>query len=114
MRCRSPLRTSVACASARPSSPGEPTCLMDESPEARDQLADLVRRKLAALTGLGSLDDLDLELLGPGEVLCGELEPGARDPLDPLVRPITVGEAVVVVRILAALAGVGSRPHPVH
>jgi len=73
-------------------------------PQPGNQLAHLVCRELPALAGLGSLDDLDLELLRPGQVLGGDAEPCARHLLDPIVGPVAVGEAVVVVRILAAFA----------
>ena len=50
--------------------------------------------QLAALAGLGALDDLDLQLLGPHQVLRGHAEPRGGHLLDPVVRPVAVGEAV--------------------
>ena len=62
-------------------------------PQPRDQVGHLVRRELAALAGLGALDDLDLQLLGPGQVLGGDAEPGRGHLLDPVVGPVAVGAA---------------------
>ena len=50
----------------------------------------LAAGQLAALAGLRALGDLDLELVGAGEVRGGHAEPGRRDLLDPGV----VGAAV--------------------
>ena len=49
-------------------------------PQPRDQGGHLVRGELAALAGLGALDDLDLQLLGPREILGGHAEAGATPP----------------------------------
>ena len=62
--------------------------------------------QLAALAGLGALGDLDLELVGAGEVRGGHAEPGRGDLLDPRVVAPAVRARHVPGRILAALAGV--------
>ena len=62
--------------------------------------------QLAALAGLGALGDLDLELVGAGEVGRGHAEPGRGDLLDPGVVALAVRARRVPGRVLAALAGV--------
>src|SRR4029077_10047355 len=47
-----------------------------------DVIGDLASRQLPALAGLGSLRDLDLDLLGAGEVLGGDPEAAGGDLLD--------------------------------
>jgi hypothetical protein len=71
--------------------------------QPRDQLGDLVGRELAALAGLGALDDLDLQLLRANQIFGGHPEAGRGHLLDPVVRPVAVAGRQVVVRILAAL-----------
>ena len=68
--------------------------------------------QLAALARLGALGDLDLELVGPGEVRGGHAEPRRRDLLDPRVAPAAVGVRHVPRRVLAALAGVRGATGP--
>ena len=58
--------------------------------EPRDQLGDLVRRELAAFARLGALDDLDLQLFRPHQVLGGDAEARRGDLLDPVVGPVAV------------------------
>ena len=55
-------------------------------PQPRDELGHLVRRQLPALTRLGALHDLDLQFLGPHQVLGGDAEAGGRHLLDPVVE----------------------------
>ncbi len=83
-------------------------------PEPRDQLGDLMAGKLAALAGLGALDDLDLELLGPHQVFRGDAEACRRNLLDPVVQPVAVGERLIAGRILTPLARIRFPSHPVH
>src|SRR5262245_55893808 len=77
-------------------------------PESRDLGAYLVSRKLSALPGLRSLRDLDLELIGEGQVFGRDPKTCGSHLLDPRV-PLRA-EAV---RILASLAGVRSGAEPV-
>ena len=67
----------------------------------------LATRQLTALTRLRPLGDLDLELIGAGEIRGGDAEPCRRDLLDPGVPPPPVGTRGVPRRILATLPGVG-------
>ena len=83
-------------------------------PEPGDELGDLVRRQLAAVTRLGTLHDLDLQLFGPDEVLGGDAESGRGYLLDPVVASVAVSQTSIAGWILAALAGVGAGSHPVH
>ena len=62
--------------------------------------------QLAALAGLRALGDLDLELVGAGEVGGGHPEPCRGDLLDPRVVTTAVGARLVPGRILATLTGV--------
>ena len=77
---------------------------------ATTQRGDVGRRlpsgQLAALARLRALGDLDLELVGPGEVGRGDAEPRGRDLLDAGVTPATVGSRPVPGRVFATLAGV--------
>ena len=66
----------------------------------------LLAGQLAALARLRALGDLDLELVGAGEVRGGHAEPRRRDLLDPGVVAAAVGGRGVPGGILAALAGV--------
>ena len=71
---------------------------------------DLVAGQLPALTGLGPLGHLDLDVVGVREVLRGHPEPTTGDLLD-RAAALRVVEAV---RVLAALTGVGLAAQPVH
>ena len=86
--------------------------------QARDQFADLVSGKLAALAGLGTLGDLDLQLVGVDEVLRGHAEASGGDLLDFVVAQrddaLVVAVGRVGRRVFAALAGVGARAQHVH
>ncbi len=66
----------------------------------------LPSRQLAALAGLRALGDLDLELVGPGEVRRGDAEAGRRDLLDLRVVALAARRRAVPGRILAPFAGV--------
>ena len=74
--------------------------------ERRDVGGRLATGQLAALAGLRALGDLDLELVGAGEVRGGHAEPRRGDLLDPGVVAPAVGRRGVPGRVLAALAGV--------
>ena len=82
--------------------------------DAGDELGHLVAGELAALAGLGTLRDLDLELVGHGQVLGGHPEAGGRHLLDSAVGRIAVVQRLVPAVILAALAGVAAGAHAVH
>src|SRR6478609_4204977 len=51
-----------------------------------NQTADLVAGKLSPLSGLGSLSDLDLNLLSVRQILCGYAEATRGDLLDLVVQ----------------------------
>ena len=74
----------------------------------------LLARQLTALARLGALGDLDLELVGPGEVRRRHAEAGRGDLLDPGVASLAVGGRPVPGRVLAALAGVRRPARPLH
>src|SRR5439155_14104555 len=77
------------------------------APQSRDPGRRLFRGQLAALAGLRTLGDLDLELLASREVRRRDPEPGRRDLLDPGVVALAVRARDVPRWILAAFAGVG-------
>ncbi len=54
---------------------------------------DLVGRQLAALTGLGALGHLDLDVVGVGQVLAGDAEAAAGDLLDGRALAVTVRQS---------------------
>ncbi len=83
-------------------------------PEARDLVGDLVAGELSALTGLGALGHLDLELVGPRAVLGGHAEAARSDLLDAAVAVVVGVLRAVTLGVLAALAGVGLAPDHVH
>jgi hypothetical protein len=86
----------------------------DGVPQPGNQICHLVGRELSAFTWFGSLDDFDLQLLGPGEILGSHAESGRRYLLHPIVGPVAIAQAVVVRGILTTLARVRPRTHPVH
>ena len=79
-------------------------------PSLRDPRVHLVRGKLAALTGLGTLRHLDLDVGGVGEVVARHAEPTRRDLLD-RAASFRIVEAVGV---LATLTRVGAATDAVH
>ena len=74
--------------------------------EGRDVRRRLPSGELAAFARLRALGDLDLELVGAGEVRGGDAEPGGRDLLDLRVVALAGRRRGVPGRILAAFAGV--------
>ena len=100
--------------------------------QARDVRADLLARELPALSRLGALRDLDLELLGVDQELGRDAEAARRDLLDPRSGRVARLEAAQVRerggaalsvdvrhrlpphRVLAALARVRLATDPVH
>src|SRR5205085_9815202 len=77
--------------------------------DGRDFGIDLVAGQLAALARLRALRDLDLDIVGIGQIFGGDAEPAGGDLLDRRAR--VGGEAL---RLLAAFAGVGLAADPVH
>ena len=77
-------------------------------PQSRNLGGDLVAGQLAALTGLGALGDLDLELVGVRCVLGRDAESSRCDLLDPGVALVAEARG-----ILAALAAVRAPAEPV-
>ena len=86
----------------------------DRVAHAGDPVIDLVAGKLAALAGLGALRHLDLQHVGVDEIIGIDAEPAGGDLLDRRAHRIAVGHALVALRVLAALAGVGLAAHAVH
>ncbi len=79
-----------------------------------DELGDLETRQLAALAGLGALGHLDLDLAALVQVFGGDAEAARGHLFDRRVGVVAIWTRDVARRILAALAGDGARPHPVH
>ena len=79
-------------------------------PGRGDPRVDLVTGQLAALTGLGALRHLDLDVAGLGEVERRDTEATGGDLLD---RRAALGVHQAV-DVLATLAGVGATAEPVH
>src|SRR3954449_8765757 len=79
-------------------------------PGLGDPRIDLGTGQLSALTGLGALRHLDLNVVGVGEVVAGNAEPAGRDLLDG--RPALW--VVQPVGVLAALAGVALAAEAFH
>ena len=82
--------------------------------DARDGLADLVAWELTALSGLGALGHLDLQLVGVDEVIRGDPEPRRRHLLDRRAHGVAVGERIVADGVLAALSRVRLGSQTVH
>ena len=64
--------------------------------QPRDELGDLEARKLAAFAGLGTLCDLDLDLVAGAEIFGGDTETARRDLLD-----VAVGIVAICIRLVA-------------
>src|SRR5690606_15347395 len=79
-------------------------------PGLGDPGVHLAAGQLAALTGLGALRHLDLQVVGVDQVVGGDTEPARRDLLD---RAATT-RVVQPVGVLTALARVGLRAELVH
>ena len=75
---------------------------------------DLARRELPALTRLGALRHLDLDVGAVGQVVAGHAEPAGGHLLDGGATPVPVRVGVEAVDSLPALAGVGARLQAVH
>jgi len=58
-----------------------------------DVLADFMSRQLAALAGLGTLRDLDLQLIGMDQIVCCHTEPAEATCLirERLLSPLGMG-----------------------
>ncbi len=92
-----------------------------DQPDARggeaklgDVGVDLVAGQLAALAGLRALRDLDLDLVGGGEVVNGDPEASRGHLLDPRAALVAVRVGRVAADVLAALARVRHPADPVH
>src|SRR5205823_327440 len=83
-------------------------------PDPGDVLVDLVTGQLAALAGLRSLRDLDLELVRVDEVVDGHAEAARRDLLDRRAAPVAVRVTLEPPRVLPTLARVRLAADPVH
>ncbi|CAB4891171.1 unannotated protein [freshwater metagenome] len=83
-------------------------------PNLGDPRVHLVSRKLAALTGLGSLRHLDLDVGAVGQVVRGDAETSRRDLLDGTASPIAVLVRLEARDVLAALTGVRASTETVH
>src|SRR3990172_8819131 len=80
----------------------------------RDVAGDLVSGQLPALSGLGALGDLDLQLVRVGQVPAGHTEPARRHLLDRAAPPVAAGVALEALGILTALAAVALAADAVH
>ena len=79
-----------------------------------DPRVDLVAGELAALTGLGALGHLDLDVVGVDEVLGGHAEPAGGNLLDGRPHRVAVLERHVPAGLLATLTGVRLGAEAVH
>ena len=79
----------------------------------RDPIVDLVARQLAAFAGLGALRHLDLQIVGVDEIFDVDAEAARGDLLDRRAHRIAVGQRLVALRVLAALAGIRLAAEPV-
>ena len=79
-----------------------------------DDLVDLVARELPPLARLRALGDLDLQLVGVGEVPDRHAEAARGDLLDCRARAVAVGERLEALGVLAALASIGLAADTVH
>ncbi len=84
------------------------------APQRGDVRGHLLARQLAALARLRALGDLDLDLLGPREVLGRNAEARRGDLLDLRVVPLAARHRLVPGRVLAALARVGRAARAPH
>src|ERR1017187_1057069 len=75
---------------------------------------DFLPRQLAALTRLGALGHLDLELSGVDEIEAGDAEPAGRDLLDRAVLRVAVPQRHVAFGVFAAFAGIALAADAVH
>ena len=80
-----------------------------------DQLRNLVAGKLAAFAGLRSLGDLDLDLLGVGQIFGGDSKARGGHLLHLVIKDRgSTGIGRVCSRIFSALAGIGAAAELVH
>ena len=79
-----------------------------------DVRVHLVRRELAALSGLGALGHLDLELGGVAQIVDGHAEASARHLLDRAVAHLAPGVGFVAGFILAPFTGVAFGSYFIH
>jgi len=82
--------------------------------QPRDQLRHLHPRQLPALTGLGTLGDLDLQLLAMVEIFRRHAKAPRGHLLDLGARVVAIRLGGEMRRVLAALAAVAARADPVH
>ena len=79
-----------------------------------DVVVDLAARQFAALPRLRALDDLDLQLVGVGQVVDRHAEPAARDLLDGRALRVAVGERNEPLVVFAAFTRVRLAADAVH
>ena len=79
-----------------------------------DPWVDLGAGQLAALTGLGPLGHLDLQVVGVHQVATGDPESAGGDLLDRRTTVVVRVRGVEALGVLAALAGIGLAAESVH
>ncbi len=79
-----------------------------------DELGHLEAGQLAALAGLGTLRDLDLDLAAMVEVFGGDAETARRHLFDRRVGVVAIGARHITCGVLAAFTRDGACAHPVH
>ena len=79
-----------------------------------DVVVDLAAGQLAAFAGLGALRNLDLQLVGVGEVVDRDAEPAGGDLLDRRALRVAVGQRLEPLGVLAAFARVALAADAVH
>ena len=83
-------------------------------PGGRDYGIDLESHQLTALSGLGTLCDLDLEFVRVDQVLCGDTEPSGGHLLDGGPEVPAIGLDLEPGRVLSSLTSVALGTDPVH
>src|SRR5690606_23943633 len=82
--------------------------------DAGDVIVHFATRELAALAGLRALGDLDLQLVGVGQIPDGDPEAARCDLLDGRTLGVAVVHGDKADRVFPALAGIGLAAQAVH
>ncbi len=81
---------------------------------AGDVLVDLAARQLASFTRLGALRDLDLHLVGIGQVPDRHTKAPRCDLLDSRAAGVAVGQHLETLRVFAPFTRVALASHAIH
>src|SRR5579863_10573701 len=81
---------------------------------ARDHLIHLMSGELAAFPRLGSLRDLDLQIVGVDQVVGSDAKTSRGHLLDGTAPPVAVGIALETGLVFPALARIGATADAIH